>query len=599
MTIQANFPNVQPSLLLDFANAKQLPPQVTFTRATSATYYDGSTTAKAEQNLVTYSQEFDNAAWIKESSTVTANSTAAPDGTTTADTLTASAATASHLMQRLVTTVASEPQGYSIYAKYSTAQYIGFGFTSGGLSSAWAYVTVDIQNGTITQTTNGGGAGITISGSIASVGNGWYRIQVLGNYTQTNTYPTILIVDTGTPSYTAFGNYPWAATGTEAVFIWGAQMEQRSAATAYTATTTQPITNYVPVLLTAGGGQPRFDHNPTTSESLGLEIEEQRTNLHRYSAAFDGTVYTVEAGSYLNNTIVSPSGDITGAAIIEGNTFYTRSTIAVTVTTSTEYTYSAYFKKGLRSQVLMEMYTNSNDGTAVFDLVAGTVVGGDVARATITDVGNGWYRCTLRSTTTGTSLSLFSYPAIGGSYSYTHVEGATGIFIWGAQLEQSSFATSYIPTTTAAATRAADDVSITGNNFTSWFSSQQGTIYIESNFQKIGTRTPAQFGSSFTNRYGYYFASDVLTYFDGSSYIIVSGLSSVTKIAGTLTINDIAASCNNSSAYALSGATSKANVNFLQIGNGIGVNEIICGTIKKLAYYPVRVTNAQLQALTS
>jgi hypothetical protein len=86
MSISANFPNVKPSLLLDFANAQQLPPSVTFTRATTAAYYNGSTTAKAEQNIFQQSQTFDNAYWLKFQGTITANTTTAPDGTSTADT---------------------------------------------------------------------------------------------------------------------------------------------------------------------------------------------------------------------------------------------------------------------------------------------------------------------------------------------------------------------------------------------------------------------------------------------------------------------------------------------------------------------------------
>lgn len=78
-------PSIRPSLLLDFANTKQLDPRITFSRPTTATYYDGKTVAKAEENLLTYSQEFDNAAWTKTAVTVTANVTTAPDGTATAD----------------------------------------------------------------------------------------------------------------------------------------------------------------------------------------------------------------------------------------------------------------------------------------------------------------------------------------------------------------------------------------------------------------------------------------------------------------------------------------------------------------------------------
>jgi hypothetical protein len=83
-----DYPTIRPSLLLDFANTKTLDPRITFTRASTGTYYDGKTVAKAEENLLLQSQTFDNASWVKDNATVTANSTTAPDGTTTAETFT-------------------------------------------------------------------------------------------------------------------------------------------------------------------------------------------------------------------------------------------------------------------------------------------------------------------------------------------------------------------------------------------------------------------------------------------------------------------------------------------------------------------------------
>jgi hypothetical protein len=83
MTIQQNFVNIKPSLNLDFANTKQLDPRITFARASTARFYDGKTTAKAEENLVTQSQGFTVSPW-EGPAAITANSAVAPDGTTTA-----------------------------------------------------------------------------------------------------------------------------------------------------------------------------------------------------------------------------------------------------------------------------------------------------------------------------------------------------------------------------------------------------------------------------------------------------------------------------------------------------------------------------------
>jgi hypothetical protein len=125
MAISNLYPISCPSLNLDFANVKFLDPRITFTRASSARYYNGVTTAKAEENLLLYSQEFDNAAWTKTNTTATANATTAPDGTTTADTLTATIGLTSHGTNQAVATSASARVA-SVFAKKDTNNYIQF-----------------------------------------------------------------------------------------------------------------------------------------------------------------------------------------------------------------------------------------------------------------------------------------------------------------------------------------------------------------------------------------------------------------------------------------------------------------------------------------
>ena len=223
MTIQANFPNVQPSLLLDFANAKQLPPSVTFTRATTATYYDGSTTAMAEQNLFTYSQN-STTNWTNFSNrlTITTSYEAAPDGTNTGMRLQNSSGSIGYFYQNVGSNlfVSGTTYALSVWVKSNT----------GATQTAQLMLPVTSAVTNVTVTTS------------------WTRVSWVTTASSTNSFAGIILDP---------------ATATD-ISVWGFQVEQRSAVTAYTATTTQPITNYVPVLLTAGGGQPRFDHNPTT-----------------------------------------------------------------------------------------------------------------------------------------------------------------------------------------------------------------------------------------------------------------------------------------------------------------------------------------------
>lgn len=604
MTISANFPNVQPSLLLDFANAKQLPPQVTFTRATTATYYDGSTTALADQNLLLWSQAFDTAPWSGSGYTLTANATTAPDGTTTAESFVPNTnAVANHQLAQNITCGANTTHTVSIYAK-------AFGYTKFAFRESvatGAYATFDLaSSGSVIST--GNIAAITIVGAtITSVGSGWFRATVtftasvasaygMGFYSLNNTYTSGDPYNAGV----ATGN------GTDGIYIWGAQAEQRSSVSAYTATTTQAITNYVPVLLTAGGGQPRFDHNPTTSESLGLLAEEQRTNQCLQSEDFTTTWSSANQVSITSNTIVAPNGTLTGDKLIADATSNVHFVVQNTGSVSAPWTFSCYAKAGEYSRV---GFSYSATGYVFFNLSTGVqegTVGGAITGTSITAVGNGWYRISFTSTSTasGANIGIYLYNTTytSGVPTFTG-NGFSGAYIWGAQLEAASFATSYIPTTSASATRAADVASMSGANFTSWFNAGEGTFYGEANFSNGGRYFhTVNIGSSAQIE-----GVQATTYFDAFVYttdvqadIQIAAASFINRrVALAYQVNDIAACVSGGAVSVDTNAILPLNLNAFYVNSYGTTGPLGSGTVKKVAYYPQRLTDAQLQALTS
>jgi hypothetical protein len=221
--------SIRPSLNLDFANSKALDPRITFTRASNATYYDGYTSVKAEENLINYSQEFDNAVWIKTGASITANDTTAPDGTTTAE-LIYPVSSNCYIIQPKNTN--GNPIVISVYAKtqnksvvylfhYNAAQYgVYYLDTSDGSTSS---ISGSVTTGTMTAT---------------DVGNGWYRFSVSfsSSFGGGNSNFGIGVSD-------AKGSITVTPNSTDGIHIWGAQLEQRDSLTAYTPTTTAPITN--------------------------------------------------------------------------------------------------------------------------------------------------------------------------------------------------------------------------------------------------------------------------------------------------------------------------------------------------------------------
>ena len=234
MSLSNNFPNLSPSLLLDFASAGALDPRITFTRASTGTYYDGVTTAKAEENLLLQSQDF-TTSWLNVGAATTANTSTAPDGTITADTLVEDTNTTIHVTAQTV--AVSGTVTLSVFAKLgSGTRFLTIGLNRDTTHTASA--TFDLSLGTNTQTQVNGGIYTSPSATITAVTQGFYRCTFTVT-TDTANSIRIGLNDTGTPTINnrAFGaNY--TGDGTSSLIIWGAQLEQRSAVTAYTATTT-------------------------------------------------------------------------------------------------------------------------------------------------------------------------------------------------------------------------------------------------------------------------------------------------------------------------------------------------------------------------
>jgi len=603
MSLSNNFPAVRPTLLLDFAAARRLDPRITFVRATTATYYDGVTKALAEQNYLLYSQEFNQGGnWLPVALTVTANTTVAPDGTTTADTLTAQAGSNRHYLNAAGSAVVTVGTTItlSVFARAGTNSFMQI-YSENSLADR--YANFNLTLGTVTAT------GASATSSITAVGSGWYRCTV--TYTTISTANGNMAIDI-IPDGTFARGGTWTAVGTETVVVWGAQYEQRSTMTAYTPTTTAFVSNYIPVLVTASAGTARFDFNPVTEVSLGLLIEEARTNQLLYSADFSNAAWTKAASSITSNTIVAPDGTISGDKLVENattNFHYVVPALAITVSAGVSITVSVFAKQGERTGVGIFPYSSA--AGARFNLADGTVFGTDAGvTATITAVGNGWYRCSATIVAPATLATPWILTLLSGSTNYTG-DGYSGIYIWGAQLEVGSFSTSYIATTNGSQPRNADSATMTGTNFSSWYSNSQGTLFGQAS-SSTNTSTSgnpvavASLGTTTNNRIQIRFVSSVTAF---APRLVASGVSILSTGGGITTQNvqykmAVAYQSGNTVAYG-TGALLESNaslftladVTSMDIGSG-NTSDPLNGRIQKIAYYDVRLPDAQLQALT-
>jgi len=589
--------NVEPSLMLNFAAVEALDPRITYARASTATYYDGVTNSKAEQNLLTYSQEFDNASWTKTNATVTANTTVAPDGTTTADKVAASVTTTTSVRvnQASFSTTSGTSYILSVFAKKDDIDFI---LLLDATTNKGKYFNLD------TGVVGADEGGAPAASSITSFGNGWYRCTI--TITASTTLGARIYISS------ADATIGYAATTGQGLYIWGAQIEQRDAVTAYTPTTTQPITLYQPTLLTAPSGVARFDHNPTTTESLGLLIEEQRTNLLLYSEQFDNAYWTKVDSTITANTIVAPDGTLTGDKLVEVVAVGQAGVQRDLGNQTGSFSWSIYAKAGERSWLSLIAYASAANRTW-FNLSNGTVgTNASGNTASIVPVGNGWYKCTVSRTLSGTQNVLFIAKIATGDniISYTG-DGYSGIYIWGAQLEASSFSTSYIPTVASQVTRSADSASMTGANFSSWYRADEGTVYgewlnngaVSGKFPKAYNISDGTNNNTITRFADVQFSANAMSVTTNSvlqAFINAGAPSNNTnyKFADVYKVNDFAA-CVNAGTVGVDTNGIVPVVNQITIGADAAGSNRMSGHIKKLSYFPARLSNEELQEMTS
>jgi hypothetical protein len=247
---------------------------------------------------------------------------------------------------------------------------------------------------------------------------------------------------------------------------------------------------------------------------------------------------------------------------------------------------------------------------------AGTIVTNSVgvsqASGTIQSVGNGWYRATLIVTAASTTVEFRITASNSNNTTWTFAgDGFSGFYVWGAQAELGSFPTSYIPTTSASATRAADFASMTGVNFTRWFNNGEGTFYSEVSFPAPAYNSSNTYhfevsdGTSSNRLIGYTGSAQAQMFVSNGGATQVGILSTSPPAINTsyrcaflYEVNNFALSVNAQTPVTDTSGT-VPSVKQLNIAANYAASEPLNGWMKKLAYYPQAVTSAQLQALTS
>jgi len=336
------------------------------------------------------------------------------------------------------------------------------------------------------------------------------------------------------------------------------------------------------LLQTAANNVPRIEYDATGAVK-GLLIEEARTNVCTYSNDF----LTTWAAAYITatpNSAISPDGTMNATKFDMASNGYTRRLSGHVPTVGQTYTFSVWIKAGTASEVKTVM------------LFTGGGLGYTSVTHTLT---NEWQRFTITST-----LASGTPDQVRARIMATQ---AGTIFVYGAQIEEGAFPTSYIPTEGAAATRARDLAEIPTSAF--GYNNDQGSLVVD-----VLTPVVDQFmGLAYFNTVSFYnsrgfFKSNTSSSSTGSFYVLAAYDSGSTILALTqqtqaeytklgLSYGDSEKAVRDGGTV-ISGDSRSPTPNRLHLGGRDNGYQSQCW-IKSIQYYPRRLTDTQLQELTT
>jgi hypothetical protein len=385
-----------------------------------------------------------------------------------------------------------------------------------------------------------------------------------------------------------------------------------------TRATTATRVNASGLIESVASGIPRLDYYTSggTAGCPALLVEPSGSNLALQSEAFNTTWSRIRINAFGSGSVANTTGTLDPygtnlADYLQEDTSASdthRMNQSIAVVSGTTYSMTCFLKSAERFQVGLYVFQGGVERYTIFNLASGTATATS-ATGGIENYGNGWYRC--RTTFTATASGTLS-PGIylcddSGNLAYTGT-GTKGLYAFGFQFETGSIATSYIPTTTAAVTRNADVINLSGA-VSGCIGQTQGTIYAEVVLSRVN-------------------ANPLITISDGSdTNIIQIAFASATSLIAiirittlnvnyTVTIPTIPATGGvykmalgyktddycfalNGTAYANTASRGVPACNKIGLGTSATDGAFLTDRIRAAALYTTRLTDGQLAALTT
>ena len=380
----------------------------------------------------------------------------------------------------------------------------------------------------------------------------------------------------------------------------------------FTRASNATVVNKAGLIETVGNGIPRIDFLGNTQGAL--KLEPQRTNLITYSEDFSNGNWA-KYGTTVTSGFTSPDGSLNAFKLVEDTNnskhFISRNNLFTPDGVTRDY--SIFVKEGEKRYIFITNVTTTNNdiNCAVFDTRDGVFTNTNnptyISNRNVTTLSNGWYRIDFTSNVNSFSYDNF-YIGISSSETMSGVsyqgDGTSGVYIYGAQLEAGSYATSYIPTQGSAVTRLAESCNNGANEQV--INSTEGVLYAElSGFSNDLVRYSISDGSNSNNIYIELSSSSVsavgrLSAVNQFSIYSSQTITNYNKIAIKYKQNDFALWINGVEVGTdTSGNTYPANtLDSFQFNRGDG-GILFYGETRDIKLYNTALTDQELAALTT
>lgn len=340
--------------------------------------------------------------------------------------------------------------------------------------------------------------------------------------------------------------------------------------------------------------QPRFNYDPATLQPLGILTEESRTNLITSSNEIGAAGWATNASSVIDKGVIaSPDGLKNGARLSGTSEFYIYRIINISgQPTLTISVYAKQVKPG--DAIRLRLFENGGtqpNGTQTSPSIA------------LTDT---WTRYEFTATVQQPDRTSVQFILLGNA-----TGSGSEAYFWGAQMEVGASATSLITTQASQVTRTADVVMISQLN--PWYNSAGGTLFVD--------YTPGRIGIGSTNAGAYLCSANpsenVIVLRDGPVKGTIYGLMAMSaqEVVSSIIGARLGAGVPLKMAYSYSAESAALSVNGaapvkgvvtgkiaaptrMFIGGAPNTQQLSNGHVRAVRYYPFKLTDAELQALT-